>query len=378
MNRASLGLGLLVLSCGGGPPSSTLPVGAPAGLEPAAVASAPSVDAAPTPARMAEFTRAGYELTGGEYWPYVGAVDIKYPEEVLWGFYPEKGVVAPGETEPNVDSATPAAIACAERAYAELVEFITSDPPLLRRISADAEGAGYNPRFYLWTNDYSRAAEPYPPGVRPARLWYWKRKEAKPDRPPGFWKWESTLDQKGVCHTPDRAEADVYLARTAAELDALAQVVPACRGRSLDGDALGGGCPGPRSLPEPIAGELTVTAARAIAVAGKPWKATLTVTNTKALPRTFHFELWPPPALTLPDGSPLPGRAGCGLGHGRGGGGPGTYALDGHGTLTLSDTGPTSYQDCAGKQRRLAPGVYALSWTTKLGEVRTELEVRKR
>ena len=175
------------------------------------------------PKRMDTFELNGYLLAGAEYWPYVGSLDIKYPEEVLWGFYPQKGVAAPGETEPNADSARPQAIACAERAWKALQAFVASDPPTLRRIIALGADHGYVPRFYLWTNDYGRAADPYPPGVRPARLWYWKRKEPDPERPPGYWKWESTLTQSGECQIPQQAQIDEYLAETLKELEAAGQ-----------------------------------------------------------------------------------------------------------------------------------------------------------
>ena len=48
----------------------------------------------PLAARMDTFEMNGYLLAGAEYWPYVGRDDIKYPEEVLWGFYPAKGEIA--------------------------------------------------------------------------------------------------------------------------------------------------------------------------------------------------------------------------------------------------------------------------------------------
>src|SRR5262245_47175688 len=110
---------LVAAGCGGAP--------APASAPPAPAA-APAVD------KMATFGAGGYLLAGAEYWPYVGSEDIDYPADVLWGFYPEKGVVPAGETDPNPDSARPEAIACAERAYAALRAFVASDPPKLRKI----------------------------------------------------------------------------------------------------------------------------------------------------------------------------------------------------------------------------------------------------
>jgi hypothetical protein len=159
----------------------------------------------PAAAAMDTFTIHGYLLAGAEYWPYVGTAEINYPDAVLWGFYPKAGEIGPGETTPNVDTANPKAVACAERAYAALRTFLAADPPKLRAIVEQGADKGYVPRFYLWTNDYTRAATPYPPGVREARLWYWKRKQPEPPKPPGYWKWESTLTQAGECQIP-RAE----------------------------------------------------------------------------------------------------------------------------------------------------------------------------
>jgi hypothetical protein len=169
--------------------------------------------------RMDSFTINGYLLAGAEYWPYVGKDELRYPEEVLWGFYPRKGEIATGETEPNPDSARPEAIACAETSFAALQVFLAANPPQLRRIIELGETQGYVPRFYLWTNDYGRAAEPYPPGVREARLWYWKRKQPEPPRPPGYWKWEATLTQTGACQVPGKEQIDAYLAETLRTLE---------------------------------------------------------------------------------------------------------------------------------------------------------------
>ncbi|MBS1122381.1 MAG: hypothetical protein H6Q90_4609 [Deltaproteobacteria bacterium] len=172
---------------------------------------------------MDTFTLHGYLLAGAEYWPYFGTAEIQYPEAVLWGFYPEKGVIGPGETTPNAESARPEAVACARKAFDALRTFLATDPPVLRRIVALGANQGYVPRFYLWTNDYGRAAEPYPPGVREARLWYWKRKTPDPERPPGYWKWESSLTHGGECQTPRAEQIERYLAETVAAVEAAAR-----------------------------------------------------------------------------------------------------------------------------------------------------------
>jgi len=197
-------LALVVMSCGGSPKP-----------EPAK----PEAPQPPAPAKMASFTTNGYTLTGAEYWPYEGTEDIKYPEAVLWGFYPQQGVVPDGETDPNPASARPEAIACAEKAFAALHAFIASDPPVLEKIVAAGEAKGtIVPRFYLWTNDYGRAATPYPPGVREARLWWWARKQPDPPKPPGYWKWESVVTQSGECVIPHQPQIDQDLAEMASKL----------------------------------------------------------------------------------------------------------------------------------------------------------------
>ena len=170
--------------------------------------------------QMSPFTMNGFQLTGAEYWPYAGTAEIKYPEEVLWGFYPEKGVKAPGEADPNAADARPEAVACATRAYAALQSFLDKpDPKLLRIIELGKISGDVVPRFYLWTNDYGLAATPYPPGVREARLWYWKRKTPEPPKPPGYWKWESTLTQSGECQIPNPEQIERFLTEMLASME---------------------------------------------------------------------------------------------------------------------------------------------------------------
>jgi len=184
-----------------------------------APASSPAASS-PAPEPMATFELGDYLLAGAEYWPYVGTEDIDYPADVLWGFYPERGVVPPGETDANVDTARPEAVACARVAFDALRAFLATDDPTLAQIIDLGADQGFVPRFYLWTNDYGRAAEPYPPGVREARLWYWKRKAPEPPKPPGYWKWESTLTQGGACLVPRADQIHQYLADTLAEVQA--------------------------------------------------------------------------------------------------------------------------------------------------------------
>jgi len=164
--------------------------------------------------RMRSFTIDGIGLTSAEYWPNRGETPTRYPDDVLWGFYPERGVVIEGAAA--AASATDAAVACAEESYDALRAFIADPPDGLRQ----AIGLGTSNRFYLWVNDYSEAADPFPHEMRPNRFWYWQHDPAVTGRIPGYWKWETTLTQGGECLVPERAQAEAYLAEKLAELGA--------------------------------------------------------------------------------------------------------------------------------------------------------------
>jgi hypothetical protein len=93
----------------------------------------------PVEKRMETFTQNGYELTGAEYWPYVGANDIDYPKDVLWGFYPQKGVVPPGETDPNPASASAPAMECARTSWEALHAFVETTDHGREQVRARAD-----------------------------------------------------------------------------------------------------------------------------------------------------------------------------------------------------------------------------------------------
>lgn len=166
------------------------------------------------PREMQAFEINGLILTSAEYWPYHGTADINYPDDVLWGFYPEAGVPELGDTEPNPASASPAAVACATEAYRALKAFVASEQPALKEIIELGADRLYTNKFYLWTNDYSDAAVELPYPMRQHRLWYWKRNPQLPNRTPGYWKWESVLKQDGTCLVPEAAQIREYLQTT--------------------------------------------------------------------------------------------------------------------------------------------------------------------
>lgn len=161
----------------------------------------------------------GLVLSGAEYWPFHGDRNISYPDDVLWGFYPERGVPPEEGEDPNPDTASPAAVACATRAWEKLRTFMESDQPVLRRIIEIGADDFITHKFYLWTNDYTRAVTPFPYAVRTNRLWFWARSPQVPGRTPGYWKWESTVLQDGTCLIPEDAQIAQYLQDKLAELE---------------------------------------------------------------------------------------------------------------------------------------------------------------
>ena len=160
---------------------------------------------------MAPFDANGFILAGAEYWPHRGSTPAKYPEEILWGFYPHEGEIFDGSAA--VATATAAAVKCAEKSYAALQAWIPTAAEALTRATAD----GKAPRFYLWVNDYSEADDPFPADMREAKLWYWARESAVAGRIPGYFKWETVVDQKGACHWPDAAQAHAFLQTAASK-----------------------------------------------------------------------------------------------------------------------------------------------------------------
>jgi hypothetical protein len=169
---------------------------------------------------MRPFEANGLILSGAEYWPYHGNQDINYPADVLWGFYPEQGVVPDGEDEPNPASATTAAVDCATQAYRKLQAFFAGENPAFRRVLELGADHLITNKFYLWTNDYTDAAEPFPPGLRANRFWYWTRNPQIEGRTPGYWKWESVVNQRGECLIPEDAQIAAYIQEKLTELEA--------------------------------------------------------------------------------------------------------------------------------------------------------------
>lgn len=147
-------------------------------------------------------------LSGAEYWPFVGDAPPNYPADILWGFYPEQGVMFDGEVMGA--SASDAAIACMERSHAALRAFVNSHASALAA-AARAAPEETSARFYLWVDDYSTASDPFPAEMREAKMWYWQRDPAVPGRIPGYWKWETVLRQDGECSIPDAEAAGVAL-----------------------------------------------------------------------------------------------------------------------------------------------------------------------
>ncbi len=145
------------------------------------------------PSEMKEYTLNGFELTGGEYWVFVEGKEFDYPNDVLWGFQGEtKNDDTPGR-------APELAIECGLKAYNELNKFYKNPPAGMKDL---IEKGGTTNRFFLWVNDYTKSAPTEE--ERPNNFWHWNR--GPKDYSKGYYKWESTLNRKGECLTPDKAQ----------------------------------------------------------------------------------------------------------------------------------------------------------------------------
>lgn len=146
-----------------------------------------------SPADMKEYSLNGFELSGAEYWVFVEAKDFAYPDDVLWGFRGEfKNDETPGQ-------APELAIECGLQAYNKLNRFYKNPPAGMKEL---IEKGGTTKRFFLWVNDYTKAAATEE--ERPNNFWHWNR--GPKDYSKGYYKWESTLNKKGECLLPDDAQ----------------------------------------------------------------------------------------------------------------------------------------------------------------------------
>ena len=147
-------------------------------------------DAVTSPAEMHEYNLNGFELSGAEYWVFVEGHEFDYPTDVLWGFQGEfKNDDTPGQA-PEV------AKACAVTAYNKLNSFYKNPPAGMRDL---IEKGGTTKRFFLWVNDYTKAAASEE--ERPNNFWHWN--SGTKDYSKGYFKWESTLTHSGECLIPD-------------------------------------------------------------------------------------------------------------------------------------------------------------------------------
>ncbi|MGE0172726.1 MAG: hypothetical protein AB7T49_08075 [Oligoflexales bacterium] len=139
--------------------------------------------------KMKAFSTNGFQLSGAEYWPHVADTPFHYPDDVLWGFYP--------------DQATEQAVACAKKAYDRLREFLGSNPEKMKKVVQ----LGATSHFYLWTDDYTKASPNR--ARRKNSMWHWNSGDH--DYSQGYWKWESVVTQTGECLIPQDPQIDAVL-----------------------------------------------------------------------------------------------------------------------------------------------------------------------
>lgn len=141
----------------------------------------------------------GFELSGSEYWPVYGTTPFKYPDDVLWGFKGEENDY--GKPTPASDIAQK----CARQAYDKLGALLESPTAELKKVKS----LGATSRFFLWTNDNSKADPSN--NMRPSRMWHWN--SGPKDYSKGYWKWESTVTPDGKCLVPDLNQAKQELTK---------------------------------------------------------------------------------------------------------------------------------------------------------------------
>lgn len=145
---------------------------------------------------MQGFQANGYRVLDAEYLAFVDDEPLRYPDDVMWGFY--------------ADDTTQEAQDCALRGYRQLRSFLEENPSEMRV----ARDAGVTTAVYLWVDDYSNAS--YDRSRRQARLWHWNPEGR--DYARGYWKWEVVMTQGGNCILPERSQVLEALQRAADEM----------------------------------------------------------------------------------------------------------------------------------------------------------------
>jgi hypothetical protein len=154
--------------------------------------------------KMKPFDTKDLSLVGSEYIIHSRNDNPALRENVLEGFYPEKGKVENGEMSdvtPNTKT-----MECAEKSFQAFQQWSKNVPVAFTNTVRN----GTPPTFWLMVNDYSDVKGSLQDEPRKASLWYWKRNPSVIGRFPGFWKWEATLNQNGQCELPDVNEANKY------------------------------------------------------------------------------------------------------------------------------------------------------------------------
>lgn len=146
-----------------------------------------------TPSEMKEYKLNGFELSGAEYWVFVEGKEFDYPNDVLWGFQGE------WKNDDTAGQAPELAKDCALVAYNKLNKFYKNPPAGMKDLITKGKATN---RFFLWVNDYTRAAANEE--ERANNFWHWN--SGTKDYSKGYWKWESTLNKKGECLVPDDAQ----------------------------------------------------------------------------------------------------------------------------------------------------------------------------
>jgi len=136
----------------------------------------------------------GISIDGVEYWPFDDAQPgSPYPDRILWDY-------AEGSTPAK------ACMLAANRQLVSWLEDTNSDVYLKLR---ELKHRGGPSRFWMWTNDYTKAPQQAQNGMRRAHVWHWCQQHVSPDC--GYLKFESTVRPDGSCALPQAEQVSSYL-----------------------------------------------------------------------------------------------------------------------------------------------------------------------
>jgi hypothetical protein len=136
----------------------------------------------------------GIEIGGLEYWPFNDAQPgSPYPNRVLW----------------EHEEGSPKAQECMIESSRRLTTWLEDTQSPVYEKLRELKRRGGPSRFWMWTNDYTKAPQQAQSGMRRSHVWHWCSEHTSPDC--GWLKFESTVTPDGVCKMPEALQVATYL-----------------------------------------------------------------------------------------------------------------------------------------------------------------------